>query len=166
MTHGQGMLKHLALDGSGILNPLFHANIHFLPKTGHTAHTRWMGLNERLLHLFGIRVHNNLCAFGDTKETPPALKDMSEREETHDAVVFSDRKILVIGYHGSIILSMSQDDAFGIARSATRIENVRNIIVAGLSIERLHLTLARTALSQLQELVKKDTARIISSLAY
>ena len=65
-----------------------------------------------------------------------------------------------------MVLATGQDDALGVARGAAGIENVCNIVVAGLGIERLYLALARTALAQLQEFIEIDAARIVGNLAY
>ena len=131
-TNGQRMAEQLTLNGTGVVDLIHDTHIHLLPETGYSRHTSGMGLAHRLLHVLRMRVDNHRGTFGQGKEGPSALEDVGIGQEVHDTVLLTHRHTLVVGLEGSMELSMRQDDALGIARSTTGIEDVGDIVVRGL----------------------------------
>ena len=78
-----------------------------------------------------------------------------------DAVLVADGHSLVVGYHGSVILSVCQYHALRVAGSAGRVEDVAYIFFVGLLVERLHFSLARQSLTEFEEVVKVEGCRVV-----
>ena len=110
-----------------------------------------MGLTHAFLNLFGIGVDDELCTLGQGQISPSALKDMGEGQEIDDAVVLRDRHTGVVGFQGCRILPVAEHHTFAVARGATGVEDIAEIIVVGLLVECFHFGLAGQILAELQE---------------
>ena len=162
LSDAQSMLEKFTLGCIGLLDLLLNTHEHFLPETRYTRHTSGMSLTHRLLHLQRIGIDYQSRSFCQTKDLPSFLKDMGKGQEIQHTVTLSHGHTLIIGLHGSMILSTSQDNALRIARSTTGIENIGNVIHRCLSLQFLHLRLSGQIISQFQEILKIHGIGIVS----
>ena len=125
-----------------------------------------MRLTHCLLHLLRISVHNQRGSLCQREELPSFLEDMGKGEEVQHTVFLAYRHTFVVGLEGSMILSHRQDDTLGVARRATGIEDIGNIIERGTLLQHLDLRLARVVLAHLQKVVEIDGIGIVLSDTY
>ena len=105
------MHKEFALNGTGVFYLVHHTHVDLLPETGNSRHTRRMGVTHGLLYLLRMCIDNHAGSGIETKNGPSTLEDVGIGQEIHDAVVLVYRHTLVVSHHGSMELSVSQDDA-------------------------------------------------------
>ena len=87
-------------------------------------------------------------------------------QEVHDTVVLRHWHTLAVGHHGGIKLAVCQDNALRIARSATGIKDIGNIVERSLLLQFVHLYLAWQVLAQLQEIAEIDGVRVVCGDMY
>ena len=143
----QGMLEELTLDGTGMLDLVHHPHIHLLPEAGDTRHTGGMRLTHRLLHLLRMGVDDHRRAFRQGEYRPATLKDMRIRQEIHHTVVLIDRHTLVVCLKGGMEHPVGKDDTLGVARGATGIKDVGDIVERSLFLTHFHLRLTGQVLA-------------------
>ena len=141
------MHKELTLYGTGMFYLIHHTHVDLLPETGYCRHTSGMGLTHGLLHLLRMGIDNHRGTLGQGKEGPSALEDMGVRKEVHHTVVLTDRHALVVGLEGSMILSVRQDDALGIACGTAGVQDIGDIVERSFLLQSLYLRLTGQVLA-------------------
>ena len=183
LADSQGAFKQFPLHTASILYLRLDSHIHLLPETWNRRHTGRMRLSHRLLNLSRIGVDDELCTFRQRQISPSAFEDMGERQEVDDAVVLSYWHILVVGDHRCMILSVGKHHTLRVACGTTRIEDITQVFLIGLSPQFFHLRLSwqigfdalqirsignliHIALSQFQEILKINGIRIMRTDAH
>ena len=154
------MTEQFPLGGISLLYLLLYTHIDLLPESGNARHTGRMSFLHRLLYLLRIGINNQSCTFCETQDLPPFLKDMGKRQEVQHTIVLSYWHALIISNHGSIILTTGQNNALGITRRTTRIEDIGNIIHRCRCLNGIHLCLTGEILTHLQEIIEIHRAEV------
>ena len=165
-SDAQRVAEDLLLHRRCAVYLVLHGLIHLLPESRHGRHTRGMGLLHRLLYLVRIGVYYQLGALRKTEVSPSALKHMSERQEVYHPIFLSHGHTLVVGNKSSVILSVAKLHAFALARGATGVKYVAQIVVRCLMPQVLHLRLARQVGSKRHEVVEIERVRIVRTDAH
>ena len=150
----EGFLEEHLLCLAGIVDFRLHAHIHLLPESWHGTHARGMSLTQRLLYLLGISIDDEASALCETEDSPSPFEDMSIGKEVHDDVVFRHRHTPMVGFKGSMILSVGKYHTLAVACGSTGIEDVADVVVRCFCVEFLHLRLPGVVLAEFQEVIK------------
>mgnify|MGYP007094728292 CR=1 FL=1 len=165
-SHGHGGLHQLALHGRRTLHASFDSSIDFFPESRHRRHTCWMGLAHTVLDFLRIGVDDQLCADRYAEVRPCAFEDMGERQEVDGAVLVVDRHALLVGCQACAVLPIGEDDTLALARRTTGVEDVADVVVAGLSPQLLHFRLSRQVLAELDEVAEVEGVGVVATDAH
>ena len=165
-SHGHGSLHQLALHGRRTLHASLDSRIDLLPESRHRRHTCRMGLAHTFLDLLRIGVDDQLCADRYAEVRPCALEDMGEWQEVDGAVLVVDGHAPLVGFQSCTILSVGEDDTFALARRTTGVEDVADVVVAGLSPQFLHLRLSWQVLAELDEVAEVEGVGVVATDAH
>ena len=91
---------------------------------------------------------------------------MGEGQEVDDAVIFCDGHAGVVSLQGCRILPIAEHHTFAVARSATGVEDIAEIVVVGLFVKRFHLGLTRQILAEFQEVFEVEGVGIMRTDAH
>jgi len=122
------MVEEFPLYGIGMVNLVHDSHVDFLPEARYCRHTGRVGLTHGLLYLQRICVDNHSGTLGQAENSPAALEDMRVGQEVHHTVFLGNGYASAIGVKGCMELTVGQDDTLGVARSATGVEDVGNIV--------------------------------------
>ena len=86
---------------------------------------------------------------------------MRKGQEVHDAVVFRDGHALAVGFHSRMVLSVGENDTFGIACRAAGIENIGDFIEAGRLLQVLNLALSGQTVAQFHEVIETHGGGVV-----
>ena len=126
------MVKQLTLHACGAVHLVHNGLIDLLPESWHRAHAGGVHLAHVLLYVVRIGVDDEVAALAYAQISPSTLKDVGEGQEIYHAVFLRDGHHLVVGLQGGVILTVGKHDTLAVARCAAGVENVAQVVEAGL----------------------------------
>ena len=149
-----GPSQQLLLRRRGAVDAVSHLGVDLLPEPRDGAHARRMRLAHGLLYFLRVGVDYYLGSLAYAQEEPCALEDVRHGQEVHHPVVLPYGYYLVVCLQRGAVLAVSQHHALAVAGCPTGVEDVAQVVVAGLGVQLFHLRLARTVVSEGKEIVE------------
>ena len=127
-SHLEGLSEKCTFGTTCTINFCLDTHVDFLPESRYRTHAGGVYLPQCLLYFLWIRIDDQPGTLCETQNSPSPLKHMRIGQEIHHHILFRHWHRLVVGLKRGMILPVGEDDTFAVARSATGIKDVADII--------------------------------------
>ena len=123
-----------------------------------------MDFLERLEHIIGPEVDRKLRALCQPEIGPSPLKHMRKGEEIKQDIFLAYREHGIVGTESFVIHGSREHHAFAVTRRTTGVEDIDQVIEAGVSCPAFYVALQAKIFAQSQEIVKVNGEMVIGIL--